>query len=105
MANKKTTVTKATLEQALYSAAVDKALRARAGSLLPRTRALAYSHNLPTLARALDIETGIRPGGKASGGIRRPYARITAQMTTQMRRESARAHMSPKRLMRRAASA
>lgn len=90
-----------TLDAALHHPAVLADVRARAGALLPRIRAIAYSANAPALARELEVVTGIRPGSKATKGIRRPYARVTATLTPAVRAEMRVAKLSPRKIMRR----
>lgn len=89
------------LDDALHSPAVRGAVRARANALLPRVRAVAYSANAPALARALEVVEGTRPGSKARGGLRRPYARVEAEVTPAVRAEMRTAKLSPRKILRR----
>jgi hypothetical protein len=79
------------INKAMRSPEVMKSLEARAARILPRTRALAYAANQPLFARALRVETGVRPGTQSQVGVRRSYARVTATLTPQILAESRRA--------------
>jgi hypothetical protein len=68
-----------------------QALERRATAMLSRTRALAYAANQPLFARALRVETGVRPGTQSRLGIRRSYARVTATLTPEIIAEGRRA--------------
>jgi|GEM_PF-1011096 len=103
MAQKFKGIQAAKLNALLQSPNVRAALVARARRSLPRTRALALSVGAEQFARELHIETGTRPGTKADQGLRRPYARITATLTTEQRKRDGRTRMTRRQILRRGA--
>lgn len=96
-------ITAATLDAALHSETVRRALRARAGRTLPLIRATAAAAGAPELARTLETTEGTRPGAKATGGVRRPYVRIQAEVTPRMRALDRAAKLPRLKIMRRGA--
>lgn len=91
------------LDAAMHHPEVMRDVRARAERLLPSVRATAYAANAPALARELRVVTGVRPGAKARGGLKRPFARITAEITPPVRVEMRGAKLSPRKILRRGA--
>lgn len=82
---KKPKITVDTLNAALDNPKVRAALRAKARRVLPRAQRLAYAAGMTEFAEALHLDEGTRPGAKSDGGLKRPYARITADVTDEMR--------------------
>lgn len=82
---------------------VQAALRAKAERALPRTKAVALSANAEAFADALEIKTGTRPGRDAKGGLRRSYARISAQVTPEIRKADKGAKLTRRQILRRGA--
>lgn len=99
-----TKVTRATLEQAMNSPAVRAALRAKASRILPRAQRLAYQAGAKGFGDGLHLQEGTRPGAKA-GGFRRPYARVAAEVTEEMKTKDAAATMSRQSILRRSSGA
>lgn len=91
------------LNTLLQSGTVRRALRDRAARTLPRTRAIAYSTGAAEFAKALEVEEGIRPGAGAQDGLRRPYARIRAEITPEMKRLDGRTQLTRRMILRRGA--
>lgn len=91
------------LNEAIQAPTVRRALRARAAIVLPRVKAIAYSAGAVELAQALEVREGTRPGIGARGGLQRPYARVRAQLTDQMRKKDRGAKLSRRQIMRRGA--
>lgn len=91
------------LNEALQTPAVRSALRARAERALPRTRAIAYSTGAAEFAKALKTTEGTRPGAGAKDGLRRPYARISAEVTPEMDRADGRTQLTRRMILRRGA--
>lgn len=104
MARRFTGLSTRRLNQALQSPTVRKALAARARRVLPRTRAIATNAGATEFARALRVTEGTRPGTGARDGLQRPYARIAATVTTEIRRADARSRLSRRQILRRGAS-
>lgn len=95
----------ALLEQAAQHPAVRAALRAKAERVLPRAQRLAAAAGAVAFGRALDVVEGTRPGAKAQGGMRRPYARVTATVTDEIREADAGASLTRRQILRRSARA
>lgn len=102
---KKTEITVETLNAALDTPAVRAALRAKARRVLPRAQRFAYEAGAPEFAEALHLDEGTRPGTLSDGGLKRPYARITADVTEEMRLRDGRPAMTRKTILRRSARA
>lgn len=92
------------LNEALQQPGVRKALNARAQRILPTARAVALSVGAKAFSDALRVETGTRPGAKANEGLRRPYARVTAEVTPEMKRADGRTKLTRQQILRRGAS-
>lgn len=90
------------LNEAMQSGEVRRALEARAARALPRTKALALSVGAVEFAKALRVSTGTRPGSGSREGLRRTYARITAEITPTMDKGK-RLKMSRREILRRGA--
>lgn len=93
-----------TVAAAMQTPSVRAAIRAKRDRVLPRAQRLAAQAGALEFGRALRAEDGTRPGSKA-GGFRRPYARVTAEVTEDMRLADAEAKMSRRSILRRATSA
>lgn len=105
MAKPPTRITQATIQAAMDTPAVRVALAAKARRVLPRAERLAIQANAFEFARTLRIEQGVRPGARAKGGLRRPFARVVGDATEEVRTADARASMTRQEIMRRAAGA
>lgn len=92
------------LNEALQSAKVKGALAARANRVLPAAKATAYGAGADKFADALHVEAGTRPGTGAKDGLKRPYARVIAELTPEIRSETRSAKLSRQRILRRGAS-
>lgn len=93
-----------TIRAAAQAASVQAALRAKGERTLPRAQRLAYQAGANEFGDALHVETGTRPGTKA-GGFRRPYARVIADMTEDMKGKDSGAKLTRRDIMRRASRA
>lgn len=93
------------LQAALDSPAVRAALVAKAARMLPRAQRLAAEAGALGTAKALRVLEGTRPGSKARGGMRRPYARIQVDLTEDVIARDARARLTRTQILRRAARA
>lgn len=91
------------LNEILQSGTVRRALRDRAARALPRTRAIAYSTGAAEFAKALELQEGTRPGSGATDNLRRPYARIRAELTPEMKRLDGRTQLTRRMILRRGA--
>lgn len=89
------------LNEVMRTGEVRRALRQKAQRALPRTKAIAYQVGAAEFAEALRVDEGVRPGTRARGGLRRSYARITAEVTPEMQRKDARARMTRRMILRR----
>lgn len=97
------TVSGSVLQQALDTPAVREALEARARRLLPRAQQLAAAQGALAFGRALELRTGVRPGKKSRGGLKRPYARVQATLTDELKAADHAAKMTRRQILRRAA--
>lgn len=79
----KSSVGPAVFEQVLASPAVKAALLAEAKRRLTRAQYAAYKAGRIRFGDNLRIVTGVRPGAKAAGGLRRPYARIISMTSAE----------------------
>lgn len=93
------------IDAAAKHPAVLAALRAKAQRMLPRAQRLAHQAGANGFAEELHVETGTRPGTKAEGGFKRPYARITADITEDIEERDAGASLTRTMIMRRSARA
>lgn len=98
-------VTPELLEHAAQSPAVLAALRAKAARVLPNAQRVAAAAGAIEFGRELHVEEGVRPGTKATGGLRRPYARVTATVTDEMRTADSGAKLTRRQILRRSARA
>ena len=101
----KVTLSPDLIERAMHSPAVLRALDAKARRVQPRAQRLAAQAGAVAFGRALRVSRGTRPGTKAQGGVRRPYARIEATVTDDMAAADARAVLSRTQILRRASRA
>ncbi|MCR1983517.1 hypothetical protein ACX12M_17145 [Cellulosimicrobium cellulans] len=101
----KVTLTPDLIERAMHSPAVLRALDAKARRVQPRAQRVAAQAGAVAFGRALRTTRGTRPGTKAQGGVKRPYARVEATVTDEMKAADARAVLSRTQILRRAARA
>lgn len=102
---KEPTISTELLEQVAQHPAVRAALRAKAQRMLPRAQRLAAQAGAREFAQELHVEEGTRPGTKAEGGLRRPYARVVAEVSDDMRSADAGSKLSRTQILRRSARA
>lgn len=93
-----------TIAAAMAAPGVQAAVRAKRDRILPRAQRLAAQAGALEFSRALHAEEGVRPGSKA-GGFRRPYARVSADVTDELRAADAGARITRRSILRRASSA
>lgn len=93
-----------TIAKAMDTPAVRAALRAKAQRIHPRAQRLAAQAQAFAFADALEVTEGTRPGTKA-GGFRRPYARVGATVTEELKAADAKAKMPRRSILRRSAGA
>jgi hypothetical protein len=98
-------ITAELLERVAELDGVRGGLEKRARLMLPRAERIAAGAGAVEFGRALRVDTGVRPGAKAEGGLRRPYARVVAIVTEEMDQADAAATMSRRQILRRAARA
>jgi hypothetical protein len=101
----KTKISAEFIEHAMNQPAVRAGLDAKARRMLPRGQRLAAAAGATELAKALRLERGVRPGTKAVNGIRRPYTRLTADLTDEMKARDARARLTRRQILWRASRA
>ena len=101
----KVTITPELIERAMHSGPVWRGLAAKARRVHPRAQRLAARAGADAFGRALRVVEGVRPGTKAQGGVRRPYARIQATVTEEMKVADVRARLTRTQILRRAARA
>lgn len=105
MANKNFTgISTDRLNDVLQGAKVKAQLLARAQRALPAARAVAMSAGATEFAKALHVEEGTRPGTGAAGGLKRPYARVVAQLTPEMKLADKGSKLTRQKILRRGAS-
>ena len=92
------------IKQAAHHPKVREALEAQARLLLPRAQRIAAEAGALEFGKALRVEIGVRPGTKAKDHFRRPYARIIATVTEEMKTADRRQKMSRTKILRRAAA-
>ena len=85
MNQKKMEISSKLLNQAMQSPSVQAALRNKAARVLPRAKAIALSDNQPGFAEAIVLTQAERPGTKSPTGLKRPYARIGAVITPEVK--------------------
>lgn len=91
-------------QRVLDAPSVRAAVEAAGRSRLARAKYLAYKAGRKHFGDALRLEVGVRPGGRAKYGQRRPYARITASLTPeQVAEDNRRARQSRTQILRRSA--
>lgn len=105
MAGKPVQISPAFLEQVARNPRVQAALRAKAERILPRAQREAAAAGAVEFGRALHVTEGVRPGTKAQGGLKRPYARVEADITDEMRAADIRAKLTRRQILRRSARA
>lgn len=89
------------LNEALQTASVKAALNDRAARLLPRAKATAYSAGAREFGDALKIERGTRPGTSAKEGMKRTFARVTVEVTPEMKKADIGRKLSYRQILRR----
>ena len=105
MPKPKSSITEVVLEQAFASPAVRAAVEDAARSRLAKARYLALKAGRPNFAEAMRVVVGVRPGAKARGGLKRPYARIISTITPEQHAADNRtAKLSRTQILRRAGS-
>lgn len=92
-------------QEILDHPSVRAAARAKAARMLPRAQRLAIEAGAPNFAKALRVVEGRRPGSKARDGIKRPFARVTANLTDELKTRDAGAKISRTQILRRASRA
>lgn len=98
-------ITVETINAAMDTPAVRRALRAKAARALPRAQRLAIAAGAKAFAASLRTEEGTRPGAKSEGGLRRPFARVIGDATGEVRQADAGGTMTRRSIMRRASRA
>lgn len=93
------------MEQVMNSPTVRAALRAKGERMLPRAQREAAAAGAGEFGRALRLVEGVRPGTKAEGGVKRPYVRVQAEVTEEMKDTDASARLSRTQILRRSARA
>lgn len=86
----------------LASKPVRATVQARADRILPTARSIAFSSGARAFGNSLRAESGIRPGAKSPTGIKRPFTRITGDVTEDIKRADARSKLSRQQILRRA---
>ena len=93
------------IAQALAAPAVAAAGQERATRIMRRAQTMAANAGAVEFAKALRVETGVRPGAQSPHGAKRPYARETADITDEMTDADRGSRMSRNTIMRRASRA
>lgn len=105
MPKPKASIGEAVFEQVLASPAVRAAIEQAARSRLAKARYLALKAGRTNFADGLQVVVGVRPGAKARGGLKRPYARIISTITPEQHAADSRtAKLSRTQILRRAGS-
>ena len=94
-----------TIDEAARSADVAAALKEKAERILPVAQRLAYAAGAKDFGDSLHVEVGVRPGTKAKGGVKRPYARVIAGSEDAEAAEYGDKGVSKQAILRRAMSA
>lgn len=93
-----------TMDKALASPALLKAVEERAQRQLPKAQRIAVQAGRPMFAAGLRVESGRRPGTKSPYGFKRPYARVIGPNDEGTAvRDSRTASLSPTKILRRSA--
>ena len=95
----------AKINEIMANPAVRAALRAKAARVEPRAKSLAYASGAPGLAKALEVVVGVRPGTNSPTGLRRPFARVRAEITDDIRDSDRGAKLTRRQILRRSSSA
>lgn len=93
------------ISEIMASPAVRKALENKARRIHPRARSIANGAGATAFATALRVETGTRPGARSPTGLKRPFARVIADMDDAARDADRGADLSRIKILRRASSA
>lgn len=98
---KKPTISTRLLNEAMGKPKVRAALKAKADRILPTSRAIAHSVGANEFAKELHVEEGTRPGTRSPSGFQRPYARVVAKVTPEMKKKDGRTSLSRQQILRR----
>lgn len=96
---------KSIFDQVLENETVLRAMRAKADRMLPRAQREAAQAGAVEFSKALHVEEGVRPGTKAENGMKRPYVRVTADITENMAEADYGAKLTRQQILRRASRA
>lgn len=94
-----------TINDLMQSQKVRQALQAKARRILPTAKAIALSDGQTAFANALEISEGTRPGTRSPSGVKRSYARVTAQITDELKKADGYNKLTRPQVLRRAAGA
>lgn len=103
MAQKKMTISTRILNEAMGKPKVRAALKAKADRMLPTAKAVALSVGATEFADALRIAEGTRPGTNSPSGFKRPFARVIADVTPEMKKKDGRTQLTRQQILRRSA--
>lgn len=92
-------------DQVLENEALLQAMRDKAARMLPRAQRVAAQAGALEFSRALHVEEGVRPGTKAENNIKRPYVRVTADVTEEMTKADYGSKLTRQQILRRASRA
>lgn len=101
MANPKLSLSSKKFNEVLQNKKVREALKNKADRVLPRSKAIAYSLGASGFAEALHVVEGTRPGTRSPSGLKRPYARVVATVTPQLKRTDGRTSLTRTQILRR----
>ena len=103
MSQKKIQLSRKLINEAMQSSIVQKRLQDKAARVLPRAKAIALSDGKAELSKALQVSYGVRSGAKSPSGLQRPYARVGATITPDMKKDGY-GRLSRQQVLRRAGS-
>lgn len=98
----KITLSTQMLNKAMQSPKVRKALEAKAQRVLPRAKAIALADGQKAFAQALKVTEGTRPGLRSPIGFKRPYARVGASVTPEIKKADGYKGLTRSQVLRRA---
>ncbi len=105
MSKQQSSLPPAVFEQVVAQPGVRAAVEQMARARLGKARYLALKAGRPNFAAKLRIEVGVRPGAKARGGLKRPYARLIAHLTAEeLAADNRTAKLSRTQILRRSIS-
>ena len=102
MPQRRISISNKKLNELMASPQIRQKLQNKANRILPRAKALAYADGQTEFGKALSTTTGIRSGIKSPTGLRRPYARIGAQITPEMKKADGYTKTTRQQLLRKA---